>query len=241
MSIFRVKKSSDVIPVGTTRVEVTNKKIERFPSLPTSLTELYCSDCTSLRVLPSLLHCVGLTWLNCSNCTSLRELPPFPMGLINLDCFDCISLRELPSLPMGLELLNCSYCASLHKLPSLPDSLKMLICYNCISLRELPPLPVSLKLLGCSGCTSLLYLPTIPTGCEYDGPSLPTEEEYFKQANVKKNRELTEKGIDKKIRGLIGQDPYHILEGYFSFGKTRKSKGKGNPKKKKYSRRKKSR
>jgi hypothetical protein len=120
MSIFKVKNSSDVIPVGTIRVAVENKKIERFPSLPTSLTELYCFDCTSLRVLPSL-HCVGLTWLSCSDCTSLRELPPLPNSLEFLDCSGCTSLCELPPLPKSLKWLYYA-CTLLLYLPIIPHT-----------------------------------------------------------------------------------------------------------------------
>jgi hypothetical protein len=86
-----------------------------------------------------------------------------------------------------------------------------------------------------------LYLPTIPENCEYNGPPLPTKEEYFKQANVKKNLDLVESKGNLLLEGKIGRDPLYVVTTYLSFGKTRKSKGKGNPKKKKSSRRKKSR
>jgi hypothetical protein len=254
MFTFVVKNFSDVIPARTTRVVVTNKKIKRLPSLPVSLTWLYCSGCISLLELPSLLHCVGLTQLDCYGCTSLRKLPSLPAKLRELHCGGCISLEKFPPLPVGLTLLgcnkceslcelpplfhcvgltslDCTRCTSLCELPSLPTSLTRLYCAGCTSLSEIPPLPMSLTDLDCDGCTSLLYIPTIPEDCEYHGPPLPTEEEYFEQANVKKNQELKKEGIDKEIKKIIGRDPYHVLKKYFSFAKTRKSKGKGNPKK----------
>jgi hypothetical protein len=221
MPTFVVKNSSDVIPIGTTRVEVTNKKIERLPHLPDSLEWLFCSVCTSLSELPPLSHCVGLKSLYCFGCTSLRKLPPLPKSLTQLYCFGCISLRKLPPLPVSLDWLCCSYCTS---------------------LRELPPLPVSLTKLYCYGCASLLYLPTIPHTCGYYGPPLPTEEKYFEEANMGANQEFvgSKKGY-KLLLKKIGPHPLSLVQRYLSFGKTRKSKGKGNPKKRKSSRRKKSR
>jgi hypothetical protein len=260
MSTFRVKNSSDVIPVETTYVRVISNKIKELPPLPVSLTRLDCFGCTSLRRLPPLSHCVGLKLLYCYDCTSLRELPPLPMSLIQLHCAGCTSLRDLPHLPVGLtelycfnctslrELpplshcvgftrLHCYYCTSLRDLPPLPVSLIELNCSYCVSLRKLPPLPVSLTSLDCDGCTFLLYLPTIPHTCEYYGPSLPTEEVYFEQANVKKKEELRKSEGDVLLINQLG-DPAQLIWGYLSFGKTRKSKGKGNSKKKKSSRRK---
>jgi hypothetical protein len=176
MSTFRVKNSSDVIPVGTVLVVVENKKIERLPSLPKSLTKLTCYECMFLHELPSLLHCVDLTVLDCDGCTSLRKLPPLSL---------CVSLTWLD-------------------------------CFRCTSLRELPPLPVSLIRLNCSGCTYLLYLPTIPYTCEYRGPSLPTEETYFEQANMGANQEFVASRGDELLYVIIGKDITDVVKGYLS-------------------------
>jgi hypothetical protein len=192
MSTFRVKKSSDVIPVGTTRVEVANKEIGRLPSLP-----------------------VGITVLDCTRCTSLHELPPLPTSLIVLICFGCTSLRELPPLPIGLTVLYCSHCTSLRELPPLPESLTELYCH-CTSLRELPPLPESLTRLFCFECTSLLYLPTISKDCKYYGPFLSTKEEYFEESNMGKNQELVASRGDELLYRIIGKDITDVVKGYLS-------------------------
>jgi hypothetical protein len=93
-----MKNSSDVIPLGTTRVIVETKRIYSIPSLPASLTVLICNDCTSLHELPPLSHCVSLTQLRCTGCTSLRKLPPLPMSLEFLTCSGCTSLLYLPTI-----------------------------------------------------------------------------------------------------------------------------------------------
>jgi hypothetical protein len=197
MSTFIVNNSSDVIPVGTTRVEVANKKIEELPPLPIGLTKLYCYGCKSLRELPPLP--VSLTELYCYGCTSLRELPPLLhcVGLYFLGCSDCTSLRVLPPL---------SHCVDLTEL----------YCYGCTSLRKLPPLPVSLTEFGCSGHTSLLYLPIIPDTCNYHGPLLPTEEKYFEQANMKKNQEFVASCGDALLYRIVGKDITDVVKGYLS-------------------------
>jgi hypothetical protein len=217
MSTFIVKNSSDVIPVGTTLVEVANNEIERLPSLPVSITGLYCYSCTSLRELPPLSHCVGLTELNCLDCTSLRELPPLLhcVRLQILNCYGCISLCKLPSLPVSLTQLYCYGCTSLRELPPLPVSLVDLSCFYCTSLRELPSLPISLTYLYCNR-SSLLYLPIIPRTCSYYGPSLPTEEEYFKQVNMGKNQEFVASRGDALLYRIIGKDITDMVKGYLS-------------------------
>jgi hypothetical protein len=215
---FIVKNSSDVIPVGTTYVIVANKKIERLPPLPDSLIRL-----------------------ECSHCTSLSELPDLPVSLTHLYCYGCTSLHKLPPLPVSLKVLNCSGCTSLSKLPHLPASLKLLLCWDCTSLRELPSLPIGLTELYCSGCILLLYLPIIPDDCNYTGPSLPTEEKYFKEVNMGANQEFVGSRGDALSYRILGKNITYMVKEYLSFGKTRKSKGKGNPKKRKSSRRKKSR
>jgi hypothetical protein len=194
MPIFRVKKSSDIIPVGTVLVVVENKKIGRLPSLPDSLTSLYCYDCTSLHELPSLP--ISLTRLECFRCTSLCKLPPLLhcVGLTQLDCHGCTSLRELPPLPVSLTLLYCS----------------------ATSLLYLPPLLMGLKWLNCIDCTSLLYLPIIPHTCEYNGPSLPTEKKYFEEVNMGKNQEFIASRGDKLLYRIIGKDITYIVKGYLS-------------------------
>jgi hypothetical protein len=241
MFIVRVKNSSDVIPVETTRVEVANKKIERLPSLPVGLTQLNCSYCTSLHELPPLPK--NLTELYCSDCTSLRELPPLPIGLTRLICSGCTSLRKLPSLShcVGLIWLDCPDCISLCELPPLPKSLKWLDCYDCTSLRELPPLlhcvgltqlycfrctsirelpplPKSLTQLNCNDCTSLLYSPIIPDTCNiyYRSHSLPTKEKYFEEINMGKNQEFIASRGDELLYVIIGKDITDVVKGYLS-------------------------
>jgi hypothetical protein len=122
MSTFKVNNSSDVIPVGTTRVEIANQEIERLPPLPKGLTWLYCSGCAFLRKLPDLPD--SLKMLICYGCTSLSELPPLPVGLTELYCFCCTSLCELPPLShcVSLGILNCSVCTSLLYLPTIPKN-----------------------------------------------------------------------------------------------------------------------
>jgi hypothetical protein len=195
MPTFIVENSSDVVPIGTTHIEVVNKNIRRLPYLPASLTELVCYGCTSLSELPPLSHCVGLTRLICSECTSLRELPPLPTGLTELRCSYCTSLDDLPPL---------SHCASLTELR----------CSGCTSLRELPPFPKSLTKLYCYDYTSLLYLPTIPHTCKYYGISLPTKEKYFEQVNMGKNQEFVASRGDELLYGIIGKDITFIVKEY---------------------------
>jgi hypothetical protein len=195
MSTFRVKNSSDVIPVGTTHIDIANKKIKKLPPLPESLTWLHCIYRKSLCELPPLSHCVSLAELYCFGCISLHELPPLPTSLDFLGCFDCTSLRVLPPLPVSLTQLFCS---------------------GCISLHELPSLPMSLTWLDCSGCTSLLYLPPIPKDCNYHGPSLPTKEKYFEEANMGKNQEFVASRVDELLYEIIGKDITDVVKGYLS-------------------------
>jgi hypothetical protein len=148
----------------------------------------------------------------------IKELPPLPESLTELSCYNCTSLRKLPPLPVGLTELDCFRCTSLCELPPLPESLEFLGCSGCTSLRELPPLPKSLKWLSCSDCTSLLYLPIIPRACacDYCGPSLPTEEEYFEEINMGKNQEFVASRGDALLYRIIEKDITDIVKGYLS-------------------------
>ncbi len=80
----------------------SNNRLISLPSLPETVTELYC-DNNCLTYLPQLnksleiLYCV---------CNKLRWLPCLPETLIELYCYDN-SLFYLPQLNKSLEILSC--------------------------------------------------------------------------------------------------------------------------------------
>jgi len=116
--------------------------LRTLPTLPSTLTELYCSD-NQLSTLPNLPP--TLTRLYCSR-NQLHTLPTLPSTLTHMFCSDNI-LQALPTLPPTLRWLYCS-CNQLQALPSLPSTLTWLYC-SSNQLQVLPMLPSTLRVLVC--------------------------------------------------------------------------------------------
>jgi Leucine-rich repeat (LRR) protein len=83
-------------------ISCSNNRLISLPSLPETLTELYC-DNNCLTYLPQLNK--GLEILYCV-CNKLQWLPSLPETLVELYCYDN-NLWYLPQLNKGLEILSC--------------------------------------------------------------------------------------------------------------------------------------
>ena len=107
-----------------TILDLSNLGLTSLPTLPSTLTKLYChnNQLTSLPTLPSTL-----THLHCSF-NQLTSLPTLPTTLIKLYCYNN-QLTSLPTLVSTLIELLC-YNNQLTSLPTLPTTLIELHCNN---------------------------------------------------------------------------------------------------------------
>lgn len=158
----------------------SSNQLTSLPNLPSSLTELNCSN-NELIILPELPS--SLKYLYCSG-NQLTSLPNLPSSLTDLYCSDN-QLTSLPDLPTNLIDLAC-YGNQLTSLPNLPGSLIRLQCFGN-PLGNLPVLPSSLTELNCS-MNKLTDLPNLPDdlislNCDYNGliilPELPGSLTYL--------------------------------------------------------------
>ena len=138
----------------TGRLDLSNQNLTSLPTIPESVTVLYCSNnrLTSLPELPP-----SLKTLSCEN-NRLFALPPFPPTLEFL--FSSYNqLTSLPNLPDSMKILKCA-SNQLRSLPDLPKELTLLECSKN-HIARLPPLPPKLTQLDCFS-NELTVLPDLP-------------------------------------------------------------------------------
>ncbi|XP_042483625.1 disease resistance protein RPV1-like [Macadamia integrifolia] len=116
---------------GLTRLKLlsstVSRKLQYISNLPSSLTRLYVSDCSSMQYISDV-----------------------PSSLTILDAADCYSMEKLSALSSlgNLERLNLDRCRRLAEIDCLDgfDSLELLTMEDCRSLRKMPKLSYSKKL-----------------------------------------------------------------------------------------------
>lgn len=133
-----------------------NEIISTIPLLP-NLTDLNCSECRHLTVLPNNLN--NLQELTCIDCKLLTAIPIGLTSLNWLQCHNCIALDSLPNDLNNLIALSCSYCSNLRTLPENLNNCKIISCVNCTHLSSIPSKLNSLEILWCSKCPELRTLP----------------------------------------------------------------------------------
>lgn len=160
------------LPISLTSLYCDLDSISSLPTLPSNLINLSASD-NSLSIIPVLPS--SIKYLNISR-NHVSALPALPVGLMYLYC-DGNRLSSLPTLPDSLVQLKCFENNNLSTLPVLPTNLQTLECY-WTSIIALPALPPKLWSLEC-GFNRISVLPTLPDSlkiltCEYcDLNSLP--------------------------------------------------------------------
>ncbi len=153
------------LPSSLTYLECSNNyQLGSLPVLPSSLQHLVCNTNYKITTLPELPS--SLQHLVCTDNYELSTLPVLPSSLQYLDCSKNPKLGTLPLLPPSIQYLDCSK-NNLTVLPVLPSSLQHLDCSNTYQLKALPVLPSSLQHLNCSGNYQLTALPELPSSLQY--------------------------------------------------------------------------
>ncbi|KAG6599273.1 Disease resistance protein RUN1, partial [Cucurbita argyrosperma subsp. sororia] len=147
------------------------EKISDFSAISSNFKELYLSNCTKLRTIPTSIASLDkLVVLDLNHCSNLKKLPNYLMlkSLKILKLGYCEKLEELPdfSPSSNLQKLYLNNCTKLRVIPEsirALDSLLTLDLTKCTNLEKLSNYLAlkSLVYLKLSGCSKLEKFPEI--------------------------------------------------------------------------------